>query len=156
VIDLSYNLSPAWKESAASTDWSRVDETTLRYKAFLGDQIFVVNGADFSARWGWVPILDFAACLVAIIKGLEAGESELLFEFTESDAQLQFNGQGENVLITASYSKDKATVRFDELKAAVNLYADRVLSEAVNLHPGLKANRSLASWYPSVIKVPAG
>lgn len=152
MIDLSYSLSSSWNERTADVDWASTDETTLRYKAFLGDQVFVVNGVDFSARWGWVPLLDFAACLVRIVRGLEAGESELVFEFTESDAQLRSNRQGNDVLITSSYSNGKATVRLDQLKEAANLHAERVLKEAVNAHPALKSYRSLMSWYPAVTK----
>ena len=119
---------------------------------FLGDQIFVVNSADLSARWGWVPIFDFAASLVAIAKELVAGETEVVFEFTESDAQLQFNRQGDNTLITSSYSNAKATIPMDELQHAARLYAERVCRDAICLHPCLKANRSFAVWYPSAIK----
>jgi len=153
VINLSYSLSGSWNERAEAVDWKTADETTLRYEAFLGDQILIVNGVDFSAKWGWVPLMDFAACLVRIVKGLEAGESELVFEFTESDAQLQFNRQGNNVLITSNYNNGKATVRLDELKKAANLHAERVLNEAMNSYPALKANRSLMDWYPAVTKV---
>ena len=48
MIDLSYSLSSSWNERAADIDWGSADETTLRYRAFLGDQIFIVNGVDFS------------------------------------------------------------------------------------------------------------
>jgi hypothetical protein len=55
VIELSYNLSSSWNAKALDVDWADPDETTLRYRVLLGDQIFVVNGADFSAKWGWIP-----------------------------------------------------------------------------------------------------
>jgi hypothetical protein len=150
VITLSYILSADWSAKAANTDWAAADETTLRYGAFMGDQMFTVDSADFSAKWGWVPILDFAASLVKITQGLLADETELVFEFTESDAQLQFNRQGPNVLITSNYSSAKATVLLSELERAASSYAECVLRDALNLHPALKANRSLAAWYPSV------
>jgi hypothetical protein len=152
VIELSYSFASSWNERAAGFSWSSADETTLRFKAFLGDQIFIANGVDFSARWGWVPLMDFAACLVRIINRLETGEPELVFEFTESDAQLQFNRQGNNVLITSNYCNGKAAVELGELRAAAILHADRVLNEAINSHPALKANSSLMSWYPAVTK----
>lgn len=150
MIELSYNLSSSWNAKAQSVDWAKTDETTLRYRAFLGDQIFVVNGADFSAKWGWIPILDFAAGLVVVARGLAAGETELAFDFTESDAHLQFNRQGSNTLITSSYTNATATVPTNELEQVARSYAERVLKEAMSSHPGLKANRSLASWYPTL------
>src|SRR5437868_1600713 len=139
MIDLSYKLSDEWNAKATNVDWSGADETTLRYHVYLGDQVFVVNGVDFSARWGWIPLLDFAAALVAVTRGLAAGETELAFEFTESDAHLQFNRQGNNTLITSSYSNATATVPTNELEQAAGLYAECVLNDAINLHTGLKA-----------------
>jgi hypothetical protein len=152
MIELSYSLSSSWNERASGVDWARADETTLRYKVFLGDQLFIVNGVDFSAKWGWVPLLDFAACLVKITEELENGHSEQVFEFTESDAQLQFNRQGDSVLITSNYSNGRATVQMSELKAAANSYAERVLSDAMSLHQGLRANPSVTRWYPCAAK----
>jgi hypothetical protein len=149
MIVLSYQLSSEWNARASNIDWSHADETTLRYGAFLGDQTFIVNQTDFSAKWGWVPILDFAACLVEITRGLMKGEAELIFEFTESDAHLQFNRQSDNVLITSNYGSATATVPLRELEQAACSYAERVLIDAINLHPRLKANASLEAWYPS-------
>ena len=131
-------------------DWTKADETTLRYQTFLGDQIFVANGADFSAKWGWIPLLDFAAGFVAITRRLVVGEAELVFDFTECDAQLQFNRQGSNTLITSSYNNAMATVPTNELAQAANSYAERILRDAISLYPALKANRSLAGWYPTL------
>jgi hypothetical protein len=153
MIEISYNLSSSWNATAQIMDWAKADETTLRYRAFLGDQIFVVNGADFSAKWGWIPLLDFAAGLVAITRGLVAGEAEVAFDFTESDAHLQFNRQGSNTLITSSYSNATATVPMSELEQAASSYAERVLREAISLYPALKANHSLAGWYPTLAQI---
>jgi hypothetical protein len=150
MINLSYRLAADWNEKAEGVDWATASETELRYGAFMGDQIFVIDGADFSAKWGWVPILDFATSLVKIIQGLHAHESELLFEFTESDAQIQFNRQADRVLVTSNYSTAKATTPLGELDKAAASYAERVLRDAINLHPTLNTNHSLAAWYPSV------
>ncbi len=147
-IDLSYSLSTSWNERTPDVDWARADETTLRYKALFGNQKFIVNEVDFSAKWGWVPLMDFAACLATIIKGLEEGQLELVFEFTESDAQLQFNREDDKVLITSSYCDGKVTVSLDELGNAARLHADQLLRDAMTLHPTLKSNRSLMAWYP--------
>jgi hypothetical protein len=149
MINLSYTLSPTW--NVGDIDWANADETTLRYRAFLGDQMFFVNEADFSARWGWIPILDFAASFVRITEGLTANNAEARFDFTESDAQLQFHHQGDSVLITSNYSKAQATVAGKELNLAVACYAGSVLKDALNVHPELKDNRTFALWYPRII-----
>ena len=150
MIELAYNLSSSWNAKVQRVDWANADEMTLRYRAFLGDQVFIVNGSDFSAKWGWVPILDFAAGLVAATRGLAAGVTELVFEFTDSDAHLQFNRQGSNTLVTSSYNNAIATVPTNELLQAANSYAERVLRDAISLNPALKANQSLRSWYPTL------
>jgi hypothetical protein len=155
VIELSYNLSSSWNAKAQDVDWAGADETTLRYRVFLGDQVFVVNGADFSAKWGWIPLLDFAAGLVAVTRGLAAGETELAFDFTESDAHLQFNRQGSNTLITSSYNNATATIPTNELERAATSFAERVLRDAMSRYPALKANRSLPGWYPTLARINA-
>jgi hypothetical protein len=35
---------------------------------------YKANGVDFSAKWGWVPLLDFAAALMTITEELESGQ----------------------------------------------------------------------------------
>src|SRR5437879_4736572 len=98
MIYLSYKLSDELNAKAPIVDWASADATELRYYVFLGDQIFLVNDADFSARWGWIPILDFAASLVLVAKALELGETHLQFDFTDSDELIYFDRQGQNVL----------------------------------------------------------
>ena len=125
-------------------------------RVLLGDQIFLVDNADFSARWDWVPLLDFAACLYAIIGRLKSKVDEEIYGFTESEALLQFNRQGEFVLITSSYTSAKATVLQDELAEASSAYAKRVLLDAIARHPELAKNPSLRSWYPFAESVISG
>ena len=150
MICLSYQFSPEWNAKIDQLNLAQADEVTLRYKAFLGDQIFVVDEADFSARWEWVPLLDFAACLYAIVEKLKGGEKALVFEFTESDAQIQFNKQGDKVLITSNYRNAKSTVLLGELNAAVYSYTKQILQDAMDFSPELKANNSLRTWYPLI------
>jgi hypothetical protein len=151
MLNLDYELSAEWNAKARNVDWARADEATLRYQALMGNQIFLIGEADFSARWGWVPLLDFAASLVKIAQNLIAGKVESVFEFTESDAQLRFSLRGNNTLITSSYSNARAVVPLAELEKAASLYAERVLRDAIKLYPALERNPSLRTWYPSII-----
>ena len=64
MIALDYALSDERNTRAPVTNWLTADDVALRYYLFRGDQIIIINGVDFSARWGWVPLLDFAAALV--------------------------------------------------------------------------------------------
>lgn len=66
--------------------------------ASLGDVIFIVYEVDLSARWGWVPVLDFALGLDAIVDALAPeGAGDEVFEFTESDATIVFRRDGDKV-----------------------------------------------------------
>ena len=149
MIRLDYRLSDEWRNKAATFDWVTADETSLRYRALTGDQIFVIGDVDFSAPWGWVPLLDFAAGLVAIARRLREGAPECAFEFTESDAKLEFSARdGAASLRSNYYPGQTAVVSVDDLDEAARAYAARLLREAISLYPALGKNASLKSWYP--------
>jgi hypothetical protein len=65
-IIFDYKLSSEWNRRTQTVDLRGADEMTLRYDCFLGDVVFSVDEADFSARWDWVPVFDFALSLRAI------------------------------------------------------------------------------------------
>jgi len=47
--------------------WENVPDWALRYDCFLGDVRFLKGDVDFSTRWGWVPVWDFALSMVNLI-----------------------------------------------------------------------------------------
>lgn len=149
MIHLSYRLSDESCAKNALIDWATADEMTLRYYLFFDDQIFVIDEADFSARWGWVTILDFAAGLVWVAEKLASGETEVQCDFTESDALIEFNRQDQRVLISTDYTTGRAEVGLDELRNAAESYARMVFEDATALYPPLKNNQSFLAWYPS-------
>ncbi len=67
-MHLDYRLSEDWDEN--STDLAAADETDLRYYAAPGDIIFRKDQTDLSARWGWIPLIDFALALREITEAL--------------------------------------------------------------------------------------
>lgn len=40
--------------------WQEIGAAPFYYSCFLGDIVFEVDDVDLSARWGWVPVFDFA------------------------------------------------------------------------------------------------
>lgn len=150
MLKLDYALSPSWnaQSSAALED---ADETVLRYDCFLGDVIFLVYQVDLSARWGWVPVLDFALGLNAIVDAL-AGEDivEEVFEFTESDATIAFRRDGVAVEVEASYVPGAARVAYKDLRAAVKGFVVRVLGDFTRDHPELGRNPFVAGVLDAV------
>ena len=79
MIKLEYGLDPSWDRTPADRDLSTADDSELHYDLFLGDVVIQIDGVDFSARWGWVPVLDFAICFGACVLALR-NEIETTFD----------------------------------------------------------------------------
>lgn len=139
MISLGYELSPSWNRRAEDVDLRAASEMTLRYECFLGDIAFVVDGVDFSARWGWVPVLDLALGLRSIAGALVEGE-ERVFEFTESDATIVFRRHGGTVEVTASYVDGAAEVPYVELSLESERFVARVLEDVRRGRPEFAQN----------------
>jgi hypothetical protein len=139
MITLDYELSPDWNRRTTKIDLRSADEMTLRYDCFLGDVVFVVDGADFSARWGWVPVLDFALGLRAIASGLVSKAQEL-FEFTESDAVIEFRRQGDLLRIEAGYASAAAELRRVEFSLHVERFVARLVADLAGRYRELGSN----------------
>jgi hypothetical protein len=104
-MHLDYRLSEKWDED--STDLSTVTETDLRYYVAPGDVVLQADQTDLSANWGWIPLIDFALALREIAAALAAvEEGSETFEFTESEATLKFERQGQEVAISGSYAPE--------------------------------------------------
>lgn len=129
----------ALRQPESSHDWATVSEGALHYDCFLGDVVFVVDGVDFSARWGWVPVLDFALVIAGLVAELEPG-AEQVFEFTESDAVIRLRRIDDVVEVTSTYVSATASVPFKALLAATRDFARGLAARIVDDHPGLRRN----------------
>jgi len=139
MILLDYELSPTWTHRALAIDLRLADEAALRFGCFLGDVTFIADGADFSARWDWVPIFDFALSLRLIAFGLDERAHDA-FEFTESDARLTFCRQAEVVEIKANYVPARATVLLVDFMARAESFFVRLTQELLRRYPELSRN----------------
>jgi hypothetical protein len=148
MIEIDYRLSPPWNEGKATLDLAAADEMQLRYHAFPGDQILRIDGVDFSAAWGWVPLLDFAAALVHAATRIATTQEEAV-GFTENEALIVLRSKGQFVEIAASYADGRATVGHAELVQAGRNYAVRLLEVLCAQFPELRTNKSLKRWYPA-------
>jgi len=135
---LDYRLSEDWDEN--SSDLATADETELRYYAVTGDIIVRNDQADLSARWGWIPLIDFALALRKIAATLTIEEGRETFEFTESDATLQFDRHGHGMTITGSYAAGEITVSFTVFVDQAKDFARRLDAELLAKRPELKLN----------------
>lgn len=146
MVELTYRLSKEWAHSWAGIDLAHADETALRYKAFLGDLFFTINGADFNAPWGWIPILDFALAFSDIVDELARGATESSFEFTESDECLFFVNHGKSVIVSCSYNQQRAVIPLANLIEAGKSLTQRIYDEQSQAHPELLDNELFVKW----------
>jgi hypothetical protein len=135
---LDYRLSEDWDEN--SSDLAAADETELRYYAATGDIIVRSDQTDLSARWGWIPLIDFALALRKIADTLTIEEGREAFEFTESDATLQFDRHGQEMTISGSYAAGEITVLFTVFVDQARDFARRLDAELLAKRPELKLN----------------
>jgi hypothetical protein len=137
MVTLDYKLSTDWNPH--ELDLRTADEMTLRYDAFPGDVVFRVDDADFSAQWGWVPILDFALALRTIAERLEGHDRER-FEFTESGATIDFRRDAGPIEISTSYAGAIARTPLFELSNAVETFIEDLADALEAQHPELATN----------------
>ena len=144
MLHLDYKLNPRWGEPLDS-EVDGASELRLRYDLFLGDLEFVVYEMDLSAEWHWVPLLDFALALDAIVDALASSPSEPeVFEFTESDATISYERRGSHVAIDASYVPGLARVAYPELREATSAFMAKLVKELTARYPGLRSNPVLS------------
>jgi hypothetical protein len=147
MLTIDYAIAPVG-DGTPEDRLATADETTLRYSSFPGDVILVVDDIDLSARWGWVPVLDFALALDDLVDALAAGpDRREVLEFTESDATLTFARTGDAVTVHASWVTDAAVVPYAELRAAAKRFLGRLLADLVRDHPPLAHNPVLVERF---------
>jgi hypothetical protein len=137
-MQIDYRLSEDWDEN--SIDLAAADEMDLRYCAATGDIILRKDQTDLSAKWGWITLIDFALALREIGEALAVTEGTETFEFTESDATLQFNRRGEEMTISGSYAAGEITVPFAAFGEQVRDFARRLDAELLAKRPELRLN----------------
>jgi hypothetical protein len=136
-------LDYALGQDSSDVDLRTADVTSLRYYCFAGDIIMRIGDVDLSARYGWVPVLDFAVALRSIARTLET-EPHAAFEFTESPATIEFDREGDVVSVRASYATETAQVPYAELREAAEAFLARVVDDLTTAHPELADNPFVA------------
>lgn len=142
MMRVDFQLSDEWRTKVTDEQIATADEAYLRYEFMPGDIILLADVCDFSARWGWIPILDFATCLRAIARELEQRpDATSSFEFTESTDSIFFARDKDVVTISASYVTCSAEVPISDFREAVADFLDRVASEAIKRFPAIATNQ---------------
>lgn len=138
MLTLDYVIGGAGLDPAAL---ATADEMALRYECFPGDVLLRVGDVDLSARWGWVPLLDFAMALDDAVDGLTlAPDAREVVDFTESDATLVLARSGRAVALTASWAPGRPEVAFADLRSAAKGLLARLLTDLTTRWPQLADN----------------
>ena len=142
MFEIKYSLS-----GNASSDVTKADETDLRYNLFLGSLILKTQKKSIIIDWDWIPLIDFAICLLAICNNLLTkikGEEE--FEFTESDAKVFFQRNGDRIKIVTSFSDQVLEMSFEEFQKGVKMFYKNLLFEIVGKVQEIKYNSSFIEY----------
>jgi hypothetical protein len=135
-VKLDYRL----KDWGTVENWAEATAEDLRYRLVLGDLLLTVGDHDYSAEWGWIPLLDAFAALSSIIQHLERDPGTRSFEFTESDAMLEFSRYGDQIHLKASYKPAVSGAPVADWKEAVADFAQRLRAEVLTGYPELAQN----------------
>jgi hypothetical protein len=138
VMRLDFRISGDWSDELS--DLGTAEETDLRYYVAPGDVVLSIDQTDLSANWGWIPLIDFALALREITEALSESEGSETFEFTESEATLQFDRIGDEIVITSSYAPGELRAPFSIFQNQVDAFARRLNKELLQKHPELELN----------------
>jgi hypothetical protein len=146
MVKIAYQLDATWNSKLRLADLEAADEAALRYDMLLGNIVFETDICNFSASWGWIPVVDFVVCLRQILHHLSKAQfAEAAYEFTESDAQLRFERRNGILVISASYAPCKAEVSLNELASAFDQLLRQLIQNLQETFPSLLQNKVLRS-----------
>jgi hypothetical protein len=147
MIELGYDL----KEDSSDYIRSHVlkpetlDDVHLTWYCFQGDLVLKQGEIDLSTNWGWIPVLHIALAMTQIGHQLERSSKER-YNFTESEAYLDFRNKSGIVRITSSYAPGHIDIALDQFKSLANENLAKITGELFKRHPGLKQNPVLARY----------
>lgn len=140
MIHLDYNLEPSEIRKIEGVDLITATANDLDYYLFCGDIIFRIDNTNLDARWGWVPIINFATQLYLIASEIKEGEARKL-EYTESAAVIEFSRQGGIIEIKAEQAHAKVEASLYELRESATIFICRLFSNLTSRWPKLAQNQ---------------
>lgn len=142
MFEIKYNFANSNNINVANED-----ETALRYNFFLGSLIFKKDNNIISMDWDWIPLLDFAICLLIICNNLlKKNQTEEDFDFTESDSKIVFQKNGDNIKIVTSFSDEILEMSFEEFQKTVRGFYKDVIFEVIERNQEIKGNNAFIKY----------
>lgn len=136
MVTLDYKLAEDELAKLASFNFAELTLTDLDYYLFCGDVFFRIDGVDFDTPWGWIPLLNHCVRMCLVTMELR-NDGRAVLEFTENEATISFELQGNQVAIAASFVDASASVSIQELREAVTAFSEKLLRELVMRWPAL-------------------
>ena len=149
-IQIELQLDPNWNHVTERRFWENANVNDLRYDVLLGDIIIKINGIDFSAQWGWIPLLDIAYCLRLMSEEILVCNTESSFDFTESDDWIKLRNRGTEVEISTSYVPETTHVDLQKLYTEMIKCARGFFLRVSLEQPGLSSNMAFQRMYKKV------
>jgi hypothetical protein len=137
MLTLSYRLVQYPEEFRDPDALANATEVDFRFRVALGDLILAAPPDDFSARWGWVPLIDFVVSVRDILNHLKRGGIRSQFEFTESEATLTFARHEAGLVITASYAPGNIQIPLASLEERLRWFEGALRADLVKNVPAL-------------------
>ena len=138
-IQISAHTARGWNREPSQADLSTASEADPRYETMLGDVEIRTDKVDLSARWGWVPLIDFTVGLVSLLRQLPQTK-QATFDFTESGAELRFYLLDGIVEMRTNYADGIIRIDYDRLLAAACSFAASTFDTLTTEAPSLRKN----------------
>ncbi|HEY0789983.1 MAG TPA: hypothetical protein VGD78_02855 [Chthoniobacterales bacterium] len=137
MLKVSYQLAPGRNGLADEEELAGLTDVDFRFRFALGDLILESGPVDLSARWGWVPLIDFVIGARGIVGLLEQHQIHAEFEFTESEATLSFTRQGVDLFLRASYAEGEIKCSLPAFAEQLQAFEHGLRHDLVERQPGL-------------------
>jgi hypothetical protein len=147
MLNLSYRLEKHLEEFRDPDDLAKATEVDFRFRVALGDLILAAPPNDFSARWGWVPLIDFVVSVRGILNQLKGRTTRSRFDFTESEATLTFARRETDVVITASYAPGQIQIPLASFEERLHWFEGGLRADLSRTTPPSITTRCLTASY---------
>ena len=142
-MQISYIIPQAKKDKLAAANPATLSLMRLLYHHTQG--VVKLCCAKESLEL-YVPVFDFAWCLLYIAEMLQT-DSSAVFGDTESADIITFRRTGEMVSITPDFSEWRCQIPYLQLRASVGEFAQAVVDELCEAIPELQANPTIKEAY---------
>lgn len=148
MFKIIYNLS----DDSIPSSKTEINNEDLRYYFFLGQVTLTTEKSSIFLNWNWIPVLDFAICLLKIYESLvkmDLGKEE--FEFTESDEKIIFKKKMEKMIISTTFSDDNLELDFKIFGESVKVFFKAIVVDISNKDLGAKNIETLSDFLKSTV-----